>query len=379
MATSREQALAYAQDIGFPVLVRPSFVIGGRSMFIAYGRDELAALLERAPAVTKARPVIIDRFLEDAFEYDVDAICDGKTVYIAGVMEHIEAAGIHSGDSACVFPAFKTDPGILAELQEQTRRIALEVGIRGFVNVQYAAKDGVLYVLEVNPRASRTIPFISKASGVDLVDAVVRVWQGETLEKLGLRGTGACTTGWAVKEAVFSFGRLPDSDPMLGPEMKSTGEVIGTGDSFGEAFAKAQAAAGSPLPTGGRVFVSVNRNDRATILPTVRALAAMGFELAATRGTAQFLFENGLFPEVILKMHEGRPNVVDHLRSGRIALLINTPLGKASQETDEAIRIAAVRHRVPYTTTTSAAWAAAEGIKYLMGGRRVVRPLGAAG
>jgi len=377
MATSREQALEYAEAIGFPVLVRPSFVIGGRSMFIAYGSDELDSLLARAPAVTKSRPVIIDRFLEDAFEYDVDAIADGKTVYIAGVMEHIEAAGIHSGDSACVFPPFKTDPGILAELQDQTRRIALDIGIRGFVNVQYAARDGVLYVLEVNPRASRTIPFISKASGVDLVDAAVRVWEGASLENLGLRGTGTCRTGWAVKEAVFSFERLPDSDPMLGPEMKSTGEVIGTGDSFGEAFAKAQASAGSPLPTGGRAFVSVNRNDRATVLPTVRALAAMGFDLAATRGTAQFLFEDGLFPEVILKMHEGRPNVVDHLRSGRIVLLINTPLGKASQETDEMIRIAAVRHKVPYTTTTSAAWAAAEGIRYLKQGQRIVRPLAA--
>jgi carbamoyl-phosphate synthase large subunit len=375
-ATSREQAIEYAGAIGFPVLVRPSFVIGGRSMFIAYSTEELEALLARAPKVTTARPVIIDRFLEDAFEYDVDALCDGSTVYIAGVMEHIEAAGIHSGDSACVFPAFKTDPAILAELQEQTRRVALAIGIKGFVNVQYAAKDGVLYVIEVNPRASRTIPFLSKASGVDLVDAAVRLWQGASLESLGLRGTGTCKTGWAVKEAVFSFERLPDSDPMLGPEMKSTGEVIGTGDSFGEAFAKAQASAGSPLPTKGRVFVSVNKNDRATILPTVRALVSMGFELAATRGTAQFLFESGLFPEVILKMHEGRPNVVDHLRSGRIALLINTPLGKASQETDEAIRIAAVRHKVPYTTTTSAAWAAAEGIKYLARGQRAVRPLG---
>jgi carbamoyl-phosphate synthase large subunit len=375
-AASREQALEYAEVIGFPVLVRPSFVIGGRSMFIAYSRDELDALLERAPRVTAARPVIIDRFLEDAFEYDVDAVADGTTVYIAGVMEHIEAAGIHSGDSACVFPPFKTDPAILVELQEQTRRIALEAGIKGLINVQYAARDGVLYVLEVNPRASRTIPFISKASGVNLVEAAVRVWEGARLEELGLRGTGSCRAGWAVKEAVFSFERLPDSDPMLGPEMKSTGEVIGTGDSFGEAFAKAQASAGSPLPTAGRVFVSVNRNDRVTILPTVRALAAMGFELAATRGTAQFLFENGLFPEVVLKMHEGRPNVVDHLKSGRIALLINTPLGKASQETDEMIRIAAVRHKVPYTTTTSAAWAATEGIRYLKQGQCVVRPLG---
>jgi carbamoyl-phosphate synthase large subunit len=260
-------------------------------------------------------------------------------------------------------------------MEDATRRIALDIGIMGFINVQFAVKAGVLYVLEVNPRASRTIPFLAKASGVDLVDAVVRVWQGETLEEIGLRGTGRCRTGWAVKEAVFSFERLPESDPLLGPEMKSTGEVIGTGDTFGEAFAKAQAAAGAPLPAQGRVFLSVNRNDRETILPIARALDSLGFAIAATRGTAQFLFQNGIFPEVILKVHEGQPNVLDHMAAGRISFVINTPLGEKSQYGDEYIRITAVQRRVPYTTTTSAAWAAVEGIKYVSRGERVVRAL----
>jgi carbamoyl-phosphate synthase large subunit len=374
-ATSPEQAVTYAEEIGYPVLVRPSFVIGGRSMFIAYSADELAELLARSTGVSARSPVLVDRFLEDAYEYDVDAVCDGTSVYIAGIMQHIEAAGIHSGDSACVFPPFKSDPAVVVEMEEATRRIALEIGIRGFLNVQFAAKGGVLYVLEVNPRASRTIPFLSKASGVDLVETVVRVWNGESLRAMGMEDTGVCRTGWAVKEAVFSFQRLPESDPVLGPEMKSTGEVIGTGETFGEAFAKAQASAGSTLPISGRAFVSVNRNDRETILPIARALDSLGFQLAATRGTAQFLFDQGLFPEVILKVHEGRPNVIDHLMSGRIALLINTPLGEKSQYGDEMIRMAAVRRRVPYTTTTSAAWAAVEGIKYLARQERIVRPL----
>jgi carbamoyl-phosphate synthase large subunit len=290
-------------------------------------------------------------------------------------MQHIEAAGIHSGDSACVFPPFKSEPAVLTEMEGATRKIALDIGIRGFINIQFAVKDGTLYVLEVNPRASRTIPYLSKASGVDLVEAAVRIWQGESLVSQGLEGTGTCKTRWAVKEAVFSFGRLVGQDPLLGPEMKSTGEVIGIGDSFGEAFAKAQASAGSPLPREGRVFVSVNDNDKDTILPIARDLDELGFQLAATRGTAQFLFDHGLFPEVILKIHEGGPNVLDHMRSGRISLLINTPLGRYAQYGDEEIRITAVQRKIPYTTTTSAARAAVEGIRYLKQGETEVRSL----
>ncbi len=381
MAATPEEVVTYSEEIGFPVLLRPSFVLGGRSMFISFSREELEQFLKKDFAISAARPVLVDQFLEDAFEYDLDAICDGKNVYIAGIMQHIEAAGIHSGDSACVFPPFKSDQKTLDEMVAATARIAREFAVQGFINIQFAVKDGRLYVLEVNPRASRTVPYLSKASGVNLVDSVVRVWQGEDLAAQGLvgpdgLGVGSCATGWAVKEAVFSFERLGDVDPLLGPEMKSTGEVIGTGESFGEAFAKAQAGVGNVLPREGKVFVSIHDSDKQTILPIVKELQALGFDICATRGTAQFLFENDIFAEVILKIHEGRPNVIDHLRSRKIALLINTPLGRFSQKGDQELRIEAVRRRVPYTTTTSAALAAVEGIKYLMKRETLVRPLG---
>ena len=375
MAGTRADAFRYAVEIGYPVLIRPSFVLGGRSMFVAYNNDELEKYFTTGVAISPERPVLVDQFLEDAFEYDLDALADGKTVYIAGIMEHIEAAGIHSGDSACVFPAFKCTAEVLEEMIAATRKIALDIGVKGFINIQFAVKDGVMYILEVNPRASRTIPFLSKASGVNLVEAAVRSWLGEDLASQGLTGAGKCITGWAVKEAVFSFERLGILDPLLGPEMKSTGEVMGTGDTFGEAFAKAQAASSTVLPISGKVFISVNKNDRETILPIARELAAMGFSLAATKGTASFLFEKGLFPETILKIHEGRPNVIDHMRRGDIVLLINTPLGRFSQLGDEALRLEAVKRKIPYTTTTSAAWAAVEGIKYLKKGEIKVRPL----
>ena len=370
-ANSVLEAERFAEEIGFPVLIRPSFVIGGRRMFIAYSQAELGKYIESQ--VGPENPVLVDRFLEDAFEYDLDALCDGENVYIAGIMQHIEAAGIHSGDSACVFPPFRSEPALLREMEESAAKIAREIGTIGFINIQFAAKDGKLYILEVNPRASRTIPFLSKASGIDLVEAAVLIWRGQSLADQGLLGTGGCLTRYAVKEAVFSFERLDDTDPILGPEMKSTGEVIGLGESFGEAFAKAQAAARSPLPTEGRVFISVNNNDKETILPVARDLEKLGFDIIATRGTAQFLFQHGLFPDVILKVHEGQPNVIDHIMGGRISLMINTPLGRHAQYSDEALRIAAVQRRIPYTTTTSAARAAVEGIRHLKSRPIVVR------
>jgi carbamoyl-phosphate synthase large subunit len=377
MAATTDQVAAFAREIGFPVLLRPSFVLGGRSMFIAYTMEELHEFLNRGFPISSDRPVLVDRFLEDAFEYDLDALCDGENVYIAGVMQHIEAAGVHSGDSACVFPPFKSDPEILAEMKEATRKIALELDVKGFINIQYAVKDGVLYILEVNPRASRTVPFLSKASGVNLVEAAVGIWEGKNLEEQGLTqgglGEGICRTLWAVKEAVFSFGRFPQEDPLLGPEMKSTGEVIGVGETFGEAFAKAQASVGATLPTEGRVFVSVHDQDRVTILPIVRELERLGFAVAATRGTAEFLFKNGIFAEVVLKIHEGRPNLIDHIHQRRIDLIINTPLGRYSQKGDHDLRIEAVRWKIPYTTTTSAAWAAVQGITYLKSGETRVQ------
>jgi carbamoyl-phosphate synthase large subunit len=389
-AVSLSQVEKYANEIGYPVLLRPSYVLGGRSMMIAFNREELEEFLKRNVEVAENKPILVDQFLDDAFEYDVDALCDGKNVYVAGIMQHIEAAGVHSGDSACVFPAYKTTAGIQSQIAEATAKIAREVGVRGFLNIQFAVKDDVLYVLEVNPRASRTVPFISKASGVDLVDAVVRLWEGEDLDAQGLIsgtvagpdgamlpgvGLGSCMTGWAVKEAMFSFDRFQDTDPMLGPEMKSTGEAIGLGASFGEAFAKASSATGTRLPTSGRVFVSVNRFDKEAVLPIVRDLVEMGFDIMATRGTAQFLFDNGIMSEVLLKVHEGNPNVVDHLEAGRVDLVINTPRGRYTQMDDGYLRIHTLRHKVPYTTTISAAQAAVEGIRYLAGGEVRVQAL----
>jgi carbamoyl-phosphate synthase large subunit len=373
MAGSVDAIYAAVREIGYPILLRPSFVLGGRNMFIAYSDDELAKFMGKDFAVSAEKPVLVDQFLEDAFEYDVDALCDGERVYIGGVMEHIEAAGIHSGDSACVFPAYKSPPGILREMVDATARIALDIGVKGFINIQYAARGGVLYIIEVNPRASRTVPFLSKASGVNLVSAAVGVWTGKDLAAQGLvpcgtLAVGKCVCGWAVKEAMFSFDRFRGLDPILGPEMKSTGESIGTGASFGEAYAKAETAADTALPVSGRVFVSVHEDDRETILPIVKDLQALGFHIAATRGTSDFLYDHGVFTEVILKIHEGRPNIIDHMRSGRIDLLINTPLGKYSQQEDGYMRIEAVKRKIPYTTTTSAAQAAVEGIRYLRKG-----------
>lgn len=381
MAANADQVMRYSEEIGFPVLLRPSFVLGGRSMFIAYKRDELAEFLMQGLEMSKERPILVDQFLEDAFEYDLDAVSDGKNVYVAGIMQHIEAAGVHSGDSACVFPPFKSDPKAEDEMMQAAKKFAVELNVKGFINIQFALKDGILYVLEVNPRASRTIPFLSKASGVDLIESAVKVWNGIDLEKQGLTkdglGRGECVTGWATKEAVFSFDRFAGQDPLLGPEMKSTGEVIGTGDTFGESFAKAQAAASVllPKPSDGKVFVSVHDRDKETIFPIIEKLDKLGFEFAATRGTAEFLFSKGLFPEVVMKVHDGRPNVVDHMRAGRISLLINTPMGRFSQKGDHDIRIEAVRSKIPYTTTTSAAEAAAVGIRHLMEEPVKVRPL----
>lgn len=383
MAGDFDEVRKAAQEIGYPVLLRPSFVLGGRSMGIVFSEEELTTFLAKGIEISREKPVLVDQFLEDAFEYDIDAVCDGENVFVAGVMQHIEAAGIHSGDSACVFPAYKSDATMHEQMVQATAVMARRLDVRGFVNVQYAVKAGELYVIEVNPRASRTVPFLSKASGVDLVEAAVRVWRGETLREQNLIderfgngiGVGECIVGWAVKEAMFSFDRFRDTDPLLGPEMKSTGEVIGIGVTFGEAFAKAQSATGSQLPTSGRVFVSVHREDRRTILPIVRDLQELGFSIAATRGTADFLFENDVFAEVILKVHEGRPNIVDHLHSQRIDMVINTPLGRYTRTDDDYIRIESLRSKVPYTTTTSAAAAAVEGIRYLKKREVTPRPL----
>ncbi|MBI9098172.1 MAG: carbamoyl-phosphate synthase large subunit, partial [Spirochaetaceae bacterium] len=379
-AITEEEVLSFAHDIGYPVLLRPSFVLGGKSMFIAYNDEELHTYLKKAVRVSNESPLLVDQFLEDAFEYDLDAVADGKNIFIGGILQHIEAAGIHSGDSACVIPPYKSTKKILDEMEQAAWSISRELDVQGFLNIQFAVKNEELYIIEVNPRASRTVPFLSKVTGVDLVDAAVKVWDGEDLfvQKLvdidGI-GRGECITGWAVKEAVFSFDRFLGQDPILGPEMKSTGEAAGTGDTFGEAFAKAQIAVNSPLPSKGRAYVSVNKRDRETILPVVKQFVEMGFDIAATRGTADFLFKNGIFAEVILKLHEGHPNVVDHMAAGRIGLLINTPMGQYSIHEDTYIRAEAVRRKIPYTTTTSAAQAAVKGIEWIKKEEISVKPL----
>ncbi len=382
IAHSKDEVREKAKEIGYPVLLRPSFVLGGRSMFIAYDEDSLDEFFDKMNVKASLdHPILVDQFLEDAFEYDLDAVSDGERIYIGGILQHIEAAGIHSGDSAAVFPPYKAKPEILNEMRSWTLKIAKEIKVKGLMNIQFAEKDGKLYIIEVNPRASRTVPFISKASGVNLIEAAVRVFEGEDLIKQGLleKGDeireGRCLTGWAIKEAVFSFDRFSNVDPALGPEMRSTGEVVGMGRTFGEAYAKSQAGANNILPAKGRVIISVNNKDRVTIAPIAKSLQEMGFEILCTKGTARDLFNLGILTDVVLKVHEGHPNIVDYIRHKRVDLIINTPMGFHARRSDDDIRTETIRAHIPYTTTTSAASAAVEAIKYIQSGRYVVREL----
>ena len=373
MATSEEEALAVAREIGFPVLVRPSYVLGGRAMRIVYDEPSLKLYFEEAAKASPDHPVLIDRFLEDAFEADVDALCDGTDVVIGGIMQHIEDAGVHSGDSACVLPPYMLSGPALEEMRELTRKFALELGVVGLMNIQYAIRDDAVYVLEVNPRASRTIPFVSKATGVPLARLASRVMAGEQLADLGIPEEPP-VPGVAVKEAVFPFDRF-DVDVLLGPEMRSTGEVMGFDDSFGMAFAKAQVSAGNVLPEEGTLIVTVNQGDRETVTPMLRRFRDLGFNITATRGTQTSLRRLGVPSELVYKVGEGRPNIVDHIVTGDIALLINTPLGKQSQYDDYAMRRAAITYGVPYLTTMSATSAACDALIALKSRRREVRSI----
>ena len=373
MASHVEQALVVARKIGFPVLVRPSYVLGGRGMRIIYDEPSLRLYFEEAVKASPDHPILIDRFLEDAFEADVDALCDGTDVVIGGIMQHIEDAGVHSGDSACVLPPYLLSGEVLEEIRDLTRKFALELGVVGLMNVQYAIRDGVVYVLEVNPRASRTIPFVSKATGVPLARLAARVMAGEKLADLDVPDEPP-VPGVAVKEAVFPFDRF-DVDVILGPEMRSTGEVMGFDDSFGMAFAKAQVSAGNELPEEGTVIVTVNSRDRETVTPMLRRLRDLGFDLMATRGTQASLKRLGVPSKMVYKVGEGRPNIVDHIVTGDIALLINTPLGKKSQYDDYAMRRAAITHNVPYLTTMSATSAACDALIAMKARRREVRSI----
>ena len=374
IAHSVEEALAVAGRIGYPVLVRPSYVLGGRAMEIVYDDGSLRSYFARAARVAPEHPVLIDSFLEDAFEADVDAIADGTRCVIGGVMQHIEDAGIHSGDSACVLPPYLITEPQVEEMRRHTRAFAERLGVVGLLNVQYAIKNGLVYVLEVNPRGSRTVPFVSKTTGVPLASLAAAVMAGRTLEELGLQDD-VLQPYVAVKEAVFPFSKLAGVDLLLGPEMRSTGEVMGIADSFGMAFAKAQISADGALPLEGGLFLTVNDHDKASLVPIARRFHGLGFRLFATDGTARYLRARGIPAERVLKVHEGRPNAIDLLVSDRIQLLINTPLGKLTQQDDYAIRRAALQHRVPYTTTLSAASAACDAIIALKSRAGEVRSL----
>jgi carbamoyl-phosphate synthase large subunit len=373
-AISVEEALAAAERIGYPVLVRPSYVLGGRAMQVVYDPHSLEEYFATAARASEERPVLIDRFLEDAFECDVDAIADGERVVIGGIMQHIEDAGIHSGDSACVLPPYLITERDMQTMREQTIALAKALGVVGLINVQYAIKNRVVYVLEVNPRASRTIPFVSKAIGVPLASYAARVMLGEKLESLGFTEEIA-PPYVSVKEAVFPFNKFPGTDPVLGPEMRSTGEVMGISDSFGGAFAKSQIAASNGLPLTGTVLITVNDSDKPTVTPIARRFHEMGFKILATIGTARYLRGRGVPARTVLKVHEGRPNCYDHLVNGDVQLLINTPLGKHSQIDDYRLRQGAIVHRVSYTTTMSAASAASDAILALRSRAATVRSL----
>ena len=360
-ATSQKQAVEVANRIGYPVLVRPSYVLGGRAMRIVYDQKDLKTYFETAVRASPDHPVLIDRFIEDAFEADVDALADGTDVIIGGIMQHIEDAGVHSGDSACVLPPYKLSPEVIAEIRGLTKKFALELGVVGLMNVQYAIRDGVIYVLEVNPRASRTVPFVSKATGVALARLAARIMLGEKIADLNLVEDPP-VAGIAVKEAAFPFNRF-EVDIILGPEMRSTGEVMGFDDTFGMAFAKAEASAYNDLPDeGGTLVVTVNERDKEEVAPILRRFLEQGFKILATRGTARYLKKQGIACERVFKVGEGRPNIVDKIVSGEVQLLINTPLGKKSQYDDYAMRRAAITYKVPYLTTMSATSAACEAL-----------------
>jgi carbamoyl-phosphate synthase large subunit len=360
MARTLDEALALSARMGYPLIVRPSYVLGGRGMEVVHDEEMLREYVAKAVEVSPERPLYVDRFLVDAVETEADAICDGTDAFVPAVMEHIELAGVHSGDSACVIPPVTIGPEHVATIEEYTRRIALELGVVGLINVQYAIVGGTVYVLEANPRASRTVPLVSKVCNIPMARLATQVMLGAKLRDLKVARRPFRHFG--VKEAVFPFYMFPEVDPVLGPEMRSTGEVLGLAGSAGLAFYKAQQATRSALPLGGTVLVTVAERDREGILEAAREFARLGFSVLATSGTRDFLARHGIASELVLKLHEGRPNIVDAILNGKVHLLVNTPAGRQSAHDDAYIRKAAIRARVPYVTTPAAATAAAKGI-----------------
>ncbi len=369
-----EEVVVAAEGIGFPVLARPSYVLGGRAMEIVYSKEQLIDYIARSADVTEGHPILIDEFLEDAFEFDVDALCDGETVHIGGIMQHIEEAGIHSGDSACVLPPYRITSRAMEDIVRITKSLALELNVKGLINLQFAFKDKQVYVLEVNPRASRTIPFVSKATNVPLARIAVKLAVGEKLKDMDLKP-------WddirhiAVKEAVLPFNKFPEESIFLSPEMKSTGEVMGISSTFGGSFRRATISAGNAIPESGQLFISVNDQDKMNAIPIARDLFEMGFNIIATSGTARELKRNGIPAKSIFRVGEGRPNVVDGIKNGEIQLVINTPLGEQSRYDEEAIGRTCIQKGIMAITTLSAAEAVVRGIRTQMRKRLLVRSL----
>ncbi|MBP1752903.1 MAG: carbamoyl-phosphate synthase large subunit, partial [Geobacteraceae bacterium] len=373
-ARSFEEAEKIAERIGYPVVVRPSYVLGGRAMEIVYDIDDLRRYMHTAVQASPEHPILIDKFLDFAIEIDVDALCDGQDVIIGGVMEHIEEAGIHSGDSACSLPPYSLAADIGEEIKRQTKLMALELNVRGLMNVQFAVKDGVIYILEVNPRASRTAPFVSKATGRPLAKIAARIMAGKTLKEIGITAEIE-PRHIAVKESVFPFVKFPGVDTILGPEMRSTGEVMGIDENFAIAFAKAQSGAGVKLPLSGKVFISVRDCDKKHIVDAAKKLYDIGFELVATRGTATFLQEKGIPVQVVNKVVEGRPHVVDAIKNNEISMVINTTQGAQAVADSFSIRRNALMNNIAYFTTTAGARAAVDGIIAMLRKELDVKPL----
>ncbi|TLY30870.1 MAG: ATP-grasp domain-containing protein, partial [Ignavibacteria bacterium] len=374
-ASSVAEATVVANSIGYPVLVRPSYVLGGRAMEIVYKPESLQEYMKAAVNVSPDHPVLIDKFLEDAKEFDVDAVCDGVDVAIGGVLQHIEEAGIHSGDSACVLMPQVESVQVIEQLKDFTRKLAVALGVRGLINVQCAEKDGIVYVLEVNPRASRTVPFVSKAMGLPLAKIAAKVMVGRSLKELGVP-LEAPPKYIAVKEPVFPFGKFPKAKVYLGPEMRSTGEVMAISETYGEAIAKAFIGAGGNLPSGGGAFISVNDNDKNyRLIEVAKGLRKLGFRIVATAGTASYLTDHNIECEKIFKVNEGRPNIVDFIKNGDVRVLINTPLGETSRFDELSIGGAAIEAKLLMITTISAAAAVVKGIQWMREQKSTVKSL----
>jgi carbamoyl-phosphate synthase large subunit len=364
-ATTFEEARQIANKIGYPVLVRPSYVLGGRAMEIVYDDEALEHYMEHAIHISPEHPILVDKFLSDAFEYDVDALCDGQDVFIGGIMQHIEEAGIHSGDSSCVLPPYSTSDEVMAKLRRFTTALAKELNVIGLINIQYAVQNSDVFVLEVNPRASRTVPFVSKAIGIPLAKMAAKIMAGKTLVELGLTHE-IIPKYTSVKDPVFPFAKFPGIRMYLSPEMRSTGEVMGIAENFPKALAKAHLAAGMQMPTTGGVFITVNDRDKSKITPIAKELSELGFIIYATEGTQKILVQNGIDAKHVFKIHEGRPNVVDRIKNKEIQLVINTPTGKAAKLDERYIGEAAMMYKIPLITTIPGAIGLVKGIKAII-------------